>query len=66
MKENQVSVGIQTDIRPCNVCGLEAIMTHLCFKADARRKIAYDGDSEIDVATGDVVGRGVESGCKLF
>ena len=28
-------------------CGLEAIMTKLCFKADAACKIVHDGDLEI-------------------
>ena len=40
-------------------------MTHLCFRADAGRRIAYDGDLEICVDTGEVVGCGVESGVKF-
>ena len=65
MKKNHVSVGIQTDYRPCVNCGLEAMMTHLSFKAAAGYRIIYDGDLEIDVATGEVVSCGIESGYKI-
>ena len=55
LKKNQVSVGTQTDFRPCNDCGLEAYMTHLSFKAAAQERV-HDGDLEVDVMTGEVVG----------
>ena len=62
MKKKQVSVGTQTDFRLCNACGLEAIMMHLCFKADVGREISYDygDDLETDAASGEVVGYGVD------
>ena len=66
MKKSQVRVGTQTDFRPCDDCGLEALMTHLCFKADAEREIVYDGDMEIDAASGEIVGCGVEGGYRNF
>ena len=40
------------------------MVTHLSFKADAGRRIAYDGDLEIDVATGEVTS-GIESGYEI-
>ena len=40
-------------------------MTHLSFKADDGRRIAYDGDLEICGDTGEVVGCGIESGYKI-
>ena len=55
LRRNQVSVGCQTDFPICNECGLQRYVTHLCFKAEAR-KIAYDGDMEVDVETGEVLG----------
>ena len=54
------------NFQPCNACGLEAIMTQLCFKADAGRRIAYDGNLEIDMVTGEVVSCGIESGYGIF
>ena len=60
--DHQVSFGTQSDFRPCATCGLEALM---CLKAAAERRIAYKGDLEIDVATGEVVGCGIESGIKF-
>ena len=54
MKKNHISVESQTDFRPCDDCGLGALMTHLCFKADMT--IVYDGDMEIDAASGKIVG----------
>ena len=40
-------------------------MMHLCFKAAAERKIVYNGDLEICMATGDVEGCGIESDYKI-
>lgn len=61
LRKNQVCVGTQTDFRVCNDCGLEAYMTHLSFKAEAeKRRIAYDGDLEIDIDTGEIVGCAVD------
>ena len=48
LKKNQVSVGTQTDFLPCNDCGLRAYMTHLSFKAGAKRRIVADDGVEID------------------
>jgi len=59
LHKNQVSVGTQTDIPPCNACGLEALATHLSFKAK-ERKIVYDGDLEFDAETGELLGCLVE------
>ena len=56
LKKNQVSVGTQTDFLPCNDCGLRAYITHLCFKADAKRRIVVDDGVDIDAETGEVVG----------
>ena len=56
LKKNQVSVGTQTDFPPCNDCGLRALLTHLSFKADAKRRIVADDGVEIDAETGEVVG----------
>ena len=39
-------------------------MTHLCYRADVGRRIAHDGDFEICVDTGEVVGCGIEIGYK--
>ena len=59
LRKNQVSVGTQTDFPICNECGLQRLVTHLCFKADQSR-IAYDGDMTIDVDTGEVLACKVE------
>ena len=57
LRKNQVSVLTQTDFPICNMCGLQALTLHLCFKADAeRRKIAYDCDMMVDIDTGEVLG----------
>ena len=57
LRKNQVSVGTQTDFPICNECGLKALTTHLCFKADReKRKIAHVDGIEIDVETGEVLG----------
>ena len=56
LRKNQVSVGTQTDFPICNECGLRRFVTHLCFKADAQRKLAYVDGMEIDVETGEVLG----------
>ena len=62
LRKNQVSVGTQTDFPVCNDCGLEAYMTHLSFKADAKqRKVVYDGDLEFDAETGEVLGCEVDT-----
>jgi len=53
--KNQVSVGTQTDFPPCNACRLEALATHLSFKAK-QRKIIYDGDLEFDAEIGELLG----------
>jgi len=39
----------------CYDCGLEALATHLSFKAK-QRKIVYGGDLEFDAETGEVLG----------
>ena len=62
LRKNQVSVGTQTHFRPCNDCGLEALMTHLCFKADVERRIVYDGDLEVDVDSGEILSCEVDYG----
>ena len=56
LRKNQVSVGTQTDFRPCNECGLLALTTHLGFKADAERRVIFDVNEEIDAETGEVLG----------
>jgi len=55
LRKNQVCVGKQTDFPICNECGLQQLVTHLCFKADAKRKIIYDGDLKLDAGTGEVL-----------
>ena len=57
LKKNQTSIGSQSDFPVCNECGLKALVTHLCFKADAeeRRRIIVDEDIEFDVDTGEVL-----------
>jgi len=53
LRKNQVSVG--THFPPCNACRLEALATHLSFKAK-QRKIIYDGDLEFDAEIGELLG----------
>ena len=60
LRKNQVSVGTQTDFPICNECGLRRLVTHLCFKGDAYRKIAHVDDVKIDVGTGEVIGHEVD------
>ena len=47
LRKNQVSVGTQTDFKPCNECGLLVLTTHIGFKAAAaERRVIYDGDEQ--------------------
>lgn len=61
LRKNQVSVGMQTDFKPCNDCGLRwYIDDHLMYKVDKKRKIIYDGDLEFDGETGELCGYDVK------
>jgi len=59
LQEGGYQKGFAKTKSACNACGLEALATHLSFKA-AERKIVYDGDLEFDSENGELLGCLVE------
>ena len=57
-KKNQVSIETQTDFEKC----LECYTSILRYRAklQLKRRVAYDGDLEIDVDSGEVIGCSVD------
>ena len=53
--KSQVCTQTQTDFPIFNECGLQQLLTHLCFKAAKESKIVHDGDLEFDAETAELV-----------